>query len=124
MKLSNIMLLSSLLAASANAANPPITPAWAFRHVVWEDSLNTSAGARNIVDGYLEHDIPVGIVIIDSPWSTSYNDFNWDRQRYPDAEKMITDFKNKDVKVILWLTGCVNNKCKDTPLDKGAISIS
>lgn len=120
MKLSQFLLLSSLWVASANAANPPITPAWAFRHIVWEDSLNTSAGARNIVNGYLKHNIPVGTVIIDSPWSTSYNDFNWDRERYPDAEKMITDFKNKDVKVILWLTGCVNNKCKDTPLDKGA----
>lgn len=120
MKLTKILLLSSLLAATAQAENPPITPAWAFRHVVWEDSLNSSKGARSIVNSYLDHNIPVGTVIIDSPWSTSYNDFNWDRQRYPDAETMIADFKNKDVKVILWLTGCVNNKCNDTPLHKGA----
>ncbi len=114
------LLAWPMLAVCADASNPPVTPAWAFRHVVWEDSLNTSAGARRIVNGYLEHDIPVGTVIIDSPWSTSYNDFNWDPERYPDHEEMIADFKANDVKVILWLTGCVNNKCRDTPLQKGA----
>lgn len=101
------------------AENPPITPAWAFRHIVWEDSLNTSEGAKEVVDSYIRRGIPVGSVIIDSPWSTSYNDFNWDRMRYPDAEDMIGYFKNKNVKVILWLTGAINNKCKDTPLQKG-----
>ena len=116
-KISAAFLLG--LALSAEAANPPVTPAWAFSHVVWEDSLNTTKGAVGIVDGYLQHDIPVGAVIIDSPWSTSYNDFNWDTRRYPDPEGMIGYFKDKNVKVILWLAGAVNHKSKDTALDKG-----
>lgn len=114
-----ISAFATVLVADAYADNPPITPAWAFRHVVWEDSLNTTNGAVGIVDGYLEHDIPVGSVIIDSPWSTSYNDFNWDLERYPNPEKMIGYFKEKNVKVLLWLAGAVNHKCKDTALDKG-----
>lgn len=101
------------------AGNPPVTPAWAFRHVVWEDSINTAEGAVGIVEGYLNRNIPVGSVIIDSPWSTSYNDFNWDTERYPEPENMIGYFKDKGVKVILWLAGAVNYKCKDTALDKG-----
>lgn len=114
-----ISIFAIATAVDAYADNPPVTPAWAFRHVVWEDSLNTTAGAIGIVDGYLEHDIPVGSVIIDSPWSTSYNDFNWDLKRYPDPRKMIGYFKDKNVKVMLWLAGAVNHKCKDTALDKG-----
>ena len=101
-----------------NSQRPPLTPAWALGHVVWEDSLNTTAGAEGIVDGYLKHDIPVDAVIIDSPWSTAYNDFNWDRQRYADPAKMIKSFSKKGVRTILWLTGNVNEKCKDTPQQK------
>lgn len=116
------LIFGFLISSVANlfADNPPITPAWAFRHVVWEDSLNTTVGAKRIVDGYLEHGIPVGAVMIDSPWSTSYNDFNWDSARYSDPESMIGYFKSKDVKVLLWLTGAVNIKCKDTSLQKSA----
>lgn len=103
---------------TAAAQTPPVTPAWAFRHIVWEDSINTSEGARAIVQGYLDHDIPVGAVIIDSPWSTAYNDFNWDPGRYPDHDQMISWFKDHGIKVYLWLTGAVNIKSKDTPRDK------
>ena len=52
-----------------NAQTPPITPAWALGHIVWEDSLNNETGAKSIVDGYLDRNIPVDAVIIDSPWS-------------------------------------------------------
>lgn len=113
-----VSAISALMYVSVSAQNPPITPAWAFEHVAWEDSINTTDGAKALVDGYLQRGIPVGAVIIDSPWSTAYNDFNWDMQRYPDAKEMIGYFKNKDVKVILWLTGAVNIKGKDTRLQK------
>ena len=99
---------------------PPITPAWALGHIVWEDSLNTTAAAEGLVYGYLERHIPVDAVIIDSPWSTSYNDFNWDKQRYADPAKMIKGFSDKGVRTILWLTGNVNEQCKDTPQQKSA----
>lgn len=100
------------------AQNPPITPAWAFGHIAWEDSLNTEQGAIKLIDGYQERNIPVSAVIIDSPWTLAYNDFNWDTQRYPDPKGMINHFKSKDIKVLLWLTGTVNIEGKDTPKQK------
>ncbi len=111
----SLFMLSGL---AASADNPPITPAWAFGHVAWEDSINTADGAQRLVDGYLQRGIPVSAVIIDSPWSTTYNDFNWDTQRYPNPQAMINAFKQKDVKVLLWLTGAVNQRGKDTPQQK------
>ena len=75
-----------------NAQTPPITPAWALGHIVWEDSLNNETGAKSIVDGYLNRNIPVDAVIIDSPWSTAYNNFEWDKSRYPDHNGMIDYF--------------------------------
>lgn len=93
---------------------PPLTPLWALGHIVWEDSLNTTFGATRIVDGYLERGIPVDAIIIDSPWTTCYNDFNWDTNRYTEPEQMLRDFAEKGVRTILWLTGNVNLQCKDT----------
>ena len=107
-------------ACAQEAKRPPITPAWALGHIVWEDSLNTTEGATQIVDGYLDRQIPVDGIIIDSPWTTTYNDFNWDRARYSDPEGMIRGFMAKGVRTILWLTGNVNEQCKDTPQQKSA----
>lgn len=102
------------------AQRPPITPAWAFGHIAWEDSMNTTAGAERIVNGYLERGIPVDAVIIDSPWTTSYNDFEWDERRYANPVAMMQVFADIGVRTILWLTGNVNEKCKDTPMQKAA----
>lgn len=107
------------IAAFAQAKKlPPITPRWAFEHIVWEDSANTQAASLQLVKGYLDHQMPVGAIIIDSPWSTSYNDFNWDTKRYPKSTEMIAQLKKQQVKVILWLTGCINLNGKDVPVQK------
>ena len=103
-----------------NQSRPPLVPAWSLGHIIWEDSINTEWGAQRLNDEYAAHKIPVDGIIIDSPWSDAYNDFNWDRQRYPHAEQMIKDFDKQGVKTILWLTGCVNTKSKDTPRQKAA----
>lgn len=112
------LLLGLSILSGLRAQTPPITPAWAFKHIVWEDSLNTEMGAKKLVDSYLLRNIPVGATIIDSPWSMAYNDFNWDKSRYPNPERMISHFKQRGVKVILWLTGVVNQKGKDTFLQQ------
>ncbi len=108
------------IAVGGRSQNPPITPAWAFGHIAWEDSLNTSVGAKTLVEEYLRRDIPVAAVIIDSPWSDSYNDFNWDTSRYPDHAEMIRHFRDRDVKVLLWLTGATNTASRDTRVQKSA----
>ena len=98
-------------------ANPPITPYWALGHIVWEDSLITQSGTLQLVDGYLEHKIPVNGVIIDSPWSTAYNDFNWDPDRFSDPNSMLLTLWDRGVRPILWTTGSVNITGKDVPVD-------
>ncbi len=98
--------------------NPPITPKWLISHIIWEDSINTQAAALDLYRQYRAHDIPVSGIIIDSPWELSYNDFNWDTARYPDPRAMIDTFKQANVRVILWLTGCINRTAEDVPVPK------
>jgi alpha-glucosidase (family GH31 glycosyl hydrolase) len=97
---------------------PPITPRWALEHIVWEDSANNRVSSEKLVNLYLEHKMPVGAIIIDSPWSTAYNNFDWDTTRYPGSAEMIRNFSKQNVKVILWLTGCVNTTGIDMPVQK------
>ena len=82
-------------------------PKFVFQHWVWEDEGTTSS-ARALVDDYLAHGIPVDAIIIDSPWETEYNTFDWDNSLYPDAQGMIDYFHSKNIKVLLWITGVVD----------------
>lgn len=107
------MLISLALAEDSKAAsvfsgNPPITPRWAFEPWVWEDNTNTQASTQSLVDGYLSRDIPVGAVIIDSPWETEYNTLEWDTNRYPQPQAMIDDLHAKGIRVVMWITGFEN----------------
>lgn len=95
-----IFLVPSV-AISQPKKTPPITPRWMLEQVVWEDSSNTQGASLRLVDLYLKHQMPVGSIIIDSPWSMAYNDFNWNTARYPNSTEMIRDLNQKNVKVIL-----------------------
>ena len=124
---SMLLALLAVLAGSCAKVNSesdinniPVTPAWALGHIVWEDEFNTQDAVNRLVDGYLERGIPVNGVIIDSPWTTSYNNFTWDTNLYPDPKGLTSSLLEKGVHSILWLTGCVNTISGDCPVDKSS----
>jgi alpha-D-xyloside xylohydrolase len=87
---------------------PPITPRWAFEPWAWEDNTNTRQSTESLISGYISRQIPVGAVIIDSPWETTYNTLTWDTTRYPSPQAMIAGFHAEGVKVVMWLTAFVD----------------
>ncbi|MBZ0271226.1 hypothetical protein K8I61_04270 [bacterium] len=87
---------------------PPPFPEWVYRHWVWEDE-STQTSAQDLVQGYIDNDIPVGAIIIDSPWETGYNTFIFDDTMYPDPQAMVDYFHDRDVRVFLWITPNVND---------------
>ncbi len=97
---------------------PPITPYWALGHIVWEDNVNTQAGADSLIKGYITHNIPVDGIIIDSPWELHYNDFVWDPEKYSNPDSMLSTFISKDIHTILWMTGNINITAIDIPNQK------
>ena len=84
-------------------------PKFIFGHIVWEDE-STSQSLRQMVDGYLERDIPVSGVIIDSPWETTYNSFEFDTTLFPDYQKLLKELKAKNIAIILWITSAINTE--------------
>ncbi len=88
--------------------NLPIPPPWVYEPWVWEDGGNTETHVRELVRGYRDRDIPVGAVIIDSPWETEYNTFLFDSTLYPDAQGLIADLHAQDIRVLAWITSLIN----------------
>ena len=82
-------------------------PEWTFQHWVWEDE-STQDSLFEMVDGYAERDIPVGAIIIDSPWATGYNTFEWDTALFPDSQGMIDALHERDIHVMLWVVPAIN----------------
>lgn len=123
-RVSLLLTLSALVVACqpVRKAQPviPVTPAWALGHIVWEDEFNTRDSLFGLIRQYQCRDIPVDGVIIDSPWTTSYNDFIWDTARYPDPQEMTARLQEMGVHALLWLTGAVNTVSNDCPVDKSA----
>lgn len=60
------------------------------------------------MQGYLDRNIPVGAVDIDSTWATQFNNFEVDTAKFNDFPSLITSMHDINVRVILWATSMVN----------------
>jgi alpha-glucosidase (family GH31 glycosyl hydrolase) len=53
-----------------------------------------------MVNGYLENNIPLGAIDIDSGWSTGYNNFIWDTKKFPNITEMVSHLHSLNISVI------------------------
>ncbi len=95
---------------------PPLTPPWALECWLWEDDIHTESRVTELLAGYAEHDVPVRTILIDSPWSTRYNDFKVDEDRYPNPAQFFGTLQDQGYRVVLWMTCMVNSSSKDTAI--------
>lgn len=93
---------------------PPLAPRWTYEPWVWEDEENDADATVALVDGYRQRDIPVGVVIVDSPWQTNYNTFEV-AESFGNPERLIERLRDRDVRVVFWATGFVNTSSIDGP---------
>jgi alpha-D-xyloside xylohydrolase len=98
--------------------NPPLTPPWALECWLWEDDRNTAGRIDTLLEGYAGNDIPVRTILIDSPWSTRYNDFKVDTILYPKPGEWFGKLRNEGYRVVLWMTSMVDSYSKDTRLQE------
>ena len=94
--------------------NPPLTPAWALECWLWEDDENTAERVDSLLSGYAKFDIPVRTILLDSPWSLRYNDFEVDTVHHPNPKAWFGRLQNDGYRVVLWMTTMVDSYSKDT----------
>jgi len=110
----SVSVSTSSLSGASYVVPPVSLPAapyanWAHKHWVWNhNGENTQDNAFALVNGYLDHSIPVGNVNIDSMWETQFNNFEVDPTRFSDFQGMIESFHAKGIKVTAWATSMVN----------------
>jgi len=97
--------------------NPPLTPAWALECWLWEDDVNTAQRVDELLEGYAKYDIPVRTILLDSPWSLRYNDFQVDENLYPGPEAWFKRLQDSGYRVVLWMTPMVNSYSKGTSIE-------
>ncbi|MDP1916193.1 MAG: glycoside hydrolase family 31 protein [Myxococcales bacterium] len=84
------------------------TPRWAYQPWISKD-ISTGADTFDFVGGFEARDIPVGVVVLDSPWETDYNTFIPNPSRYPDFEAMVENLHGRNVRTVLWITQMLND---------------
>lgn len=90
------------------APAPPIyTPRWAFHPWISKD-ISTGEDSRTFIQGFLDRDIPVGVLVLDSPWETHYNTYEPNPVRYPEFGQMVADFRALGVRTVVWTTQMIN----------------
>jgi alpha-D-xyloside xylohydrolase len=90
----------------------PHTPRWAFEPWISKD-ISDGPDTYAFVDGFRMRDIPVGAVVLDSPWETHYNTCLPNPSRYPDFPRLVREMHDRNVRVVLWITAFVNQTSYD-----------
>ena len=101
-------LPANLMQSGFDTSSPAVAAPWSMRPWLWEDDVNTTDAVWDLVDGCRDHDLPLGAILIDSPWATRYNNFRFDEKRYPDPRGMIDSLHKRDVRLVLWMTNVIN----------------
>lgn len=116
-------LVVALALALALACTPPppkhppvvrfgFTPRWAYQPWISKD-ISTGGDTFDFVGGFEQRDIPVGVVVLDSPWETNYNTFVPNERRYPNFEAMVENLHGRGVRTVLWITQMHNEASFD-----------
>ncbi len=115
-------------------AGPSILPPqWAFKPIRWRDE---HANLQKYYDGTPANpvmnsmvaedilmmkafDIPVGAYWFDRPWAkggVGYEDLEWDRDRFPNPQKMLAYLHEEDINPLIWLAPWVAGDMARTAL--------
>ena len=97
-------LQGNIMQSNVDTSSPAVAAPWSMKPWLWEDDVNNSEAVWDLVDGCRDHDLPLGAVLLDSPWATRYNNFRFDEKRYPDPRGMIDALHKRSVRIVLWMT--------------------
>ncbi|MDE8565206.1 glycoside hydrolase family 31 protein [Anoxybacillus rupiensis] len=78
----------------------PIPPKWALGYHQSRYSYETEQEVRELVQTFIEKDIPLDAVYLDIHYMDGYRVFTFDRNRFPNPKQLIADLKQEGVRVV------------------------
>jgi alpha-glucosidase (family GH31 glycosyl hydrolase) len=92
---------------------PALLPEWAYGHWKSRDVYEHQRDVEDDFGGYREHRIPLDAVVLDSPWETQYNTWEFNPHQFPDAPGLIARMRADGVRTVVWVTPWVNLDSSD-----------
>jgi alpha-D-xyloside xylohydrolase len=95
-----------------------LPPYWAFAPWMGRDYHQNQEQVLEDVEKTRALGLPASVIVIDSPWTTSYNSYKFNPKQFEDAPGMVKKVHEEGYKLVLWHTSWIN-KLSDTPKEKG-----
>jgi alpha-D-xyloside xylohydrolase len=95
---------------TAAAGRQQLPPYWAFAPWKARDYHRNEREVYEDIDRYRELGLPASVLLIDSPWATNYNTYEFNPKQFDDAPKMVRRLHDEGFKLVLWHTSWINQK--------------
>lgn len=92
---------------------PALLPEWGYGHWKSRDVYEHQDDVLDDFHGYERHALPLDAIVIDSPWETQYNTWEFNSHQFPDAPGTIARMRAAGVRTVLWITPWVNLESVD-----------
>ena len=95
---------------TALAGRQQLPPYWAFAPWKSRDYHRNQREVEEDVDRYRALGLPASVILIDSPWATNYNSYEFNPKQFDDAGRMIAHLHGEGYKLVLWHTPFLDQK--------------
>jgi alpha-glucosidase (family GH31 glycosyl hydrolase) len=111
--LTNATPAARLRAFCRTTGFPALLPEWGYGFWKSRDIHEHQDDVLDDLDGFRRHSIPLDAIVIDSPWATQYNTWEFNPHQFPDAPGMIELMRSRGVRTVVWCTPWVNLDSRD-----------
>ena len=92
---------------------PAVVPEWGYGFWKSRDVHEHQDDVLDDFHGFRRHGIALDAIVIDSPWATQYNTWEFNPYQFPDAPWMIGTMREAGVRTVVWVTPWVNLDSRD-----------
>ncbi len=92
---------------------PRLEPEWGYGFWKSRDVHEHQDDVFDDHDGFRRHAIPLDAIVIDSPWATQYNTWEFNPHQFPDAPGMVASLRADGVRTVVWVTPWINLDSRD-----------
>jgi alpha-glucosidase (family GH31 glycosyl hydrolase) len=92
---------------------PALLPEWGYGFWKSRDVHEHQDDVLDDFHGFRRHRIPLDAIVIDSPWATQYNTWEFNPHQFPEAAWMVSMMREAGVRTVLWVTPWVNLDSRD-----------
>ncbi|MBT2688999.1 glycoside hydrolase family 31 protein [Bacillus sp. ISL-47] len=78
----------------------PIPPKWAIGYHQSRYSYESEKEVRELANTFLEKAIPLDVIYLDIHYMDEYRVFTFDKNRFPNPQKLVQDLKDKGIRIV------------------------